>query len=149
MAIPIFEEFHEFLESRVFEEFPELSFLSYYSDFKLVICNSCKIGINYSNISSHFKSDHFSSYSKEEKTILKESTINLLTSLDIQSLEASTQLIYEFFREFNLFGLSFLPIYKSVYSCSSYLYIYSIVTLLSRRCHVTVVSELCLASFEL
>ena len=50
MSFPIFKEFHEFQESRVFQEFPELSFLSYYSDFKLIICNSCKIGINYFNI---------------------------------------------------------------------------------------------------
>jgi superfamily II DNA helicase RecQ len=118
MSFPIFEEFYEFQESHAFQEFPELSFLSYYSDFKLVICSSCKIGINNSNISSHFKSDHFSSYSKEEKIRLKEATINLLMSLDIQSLDASTQLIYKFFREFNLFGLSFLPTHESVYSCS-------------------------------
>jgi hypothetical protein len=90
MSFPIFEEFHEFQESRVFQEFPELSFLSYYSDFKLIIYNSYKIGINYSNISLYFKSDYFSSYSKEEKTRLKEITINLFKSLDIQSLEAST-----------------------------------------------------------
>ena len=118
MSFPIFEEFHEFQESHVFQEFPELSFLSYYSDFKLIICNSCKIGINNSNISLHFKSDHFSSYNKEEKVRLNKVTINLFILLNIQSLDTSTQLIYKFFREFNLFGLSFLPTYKSVYSCS-------------------------------
>ena len=118
MSFPIFEEFHEFQESHVFQEFPELSFLNYYSDFKLIICNSCKIGINNSNISLYFKSNHFSSYNKEEKVRLNKVTINLLISLDIRSLDTSTQLIYKFFREFNLFGLSFLPTYKSVYSCS-------------------------------
>jgi hypothetical protein len=90
MSFPIFEEFYEFQESHAFQEFPKLSFLSYYSDFKLVIYSSCKIRINNSNISSYFKSDHFSSYSKEEKIRLKEATINLLISLDIQSLDAST-----------------------------------------------------------
>ena len=102
--------------------------MSYYSDFKLIICNSYKIGINNSNISLYFKSDYFFSYNKEEKVRLNKVTINLLISLDIRSLDTSTQLIYKFFREFNLFGLSFLLTYKSVYSCSVYTY-----TLLNKK----------------
>ena len=122
MSFPIFEEFYEFQKSYVFNEFLKLSFLSYYSDFKLIIYNFYKIGINYSNISSYFKSDHFSSYNKEDKIRLKEVIINLLKSLNIQSLDISTQLIYKFFQEFNFFSLSFLLIYKSVYLYSIYTY---------------------------
>ena len=90
MSFPIFEEFYKFQELYTFKEFPELSFLSYYSDFKLLIYNSYKIRINNFNISSYFKSDHFSSYSKDKKIRLKEITINLFTLLDIQSLDIST-----------------------------------------------------------
>ena len=90
MSFPIFKEFYKFQELYIFQEFPKLSFLSYYSNFKLIICNSYKIRINNSNISLYFKSNYFSSYNKEEKVRLNKVTINLLISLDIWSLDTST-----------------------------------------------------------
>ena len=42
----IFKEASSFKEKEAFQEIKELVFLSYYKDFKLVLCSKCLLGLN-------------------------------------------------------------------------------------------------------
>jgi superfamily II DNA helicase RecQ len=93
-----------------------VSFLSYYSDFKLVLCSYCSQGVI--GFRTHLISKHFSEYSKQEKKELVDKVLSSISILEVASLEQSLELIYKFISKFPLYPFPELPIKSNLFYCS-------------------------------
>jgi len=96
-----FKEASSFREKETFKEIKELGFLSYYKDFKLLLCSKYSLGL----ISSTFKSHlikHIKLYTKEEKDSIVSRALIIFNSLEVSSLKESLDLIILFSKYFEL-----------------------------------------------
>jgi superfamily II DNA helicase RecQ len=105
-----------FKEKYAFKNIKELDFLSYYKDFKLILCSKCFIAINLNFISHLIK--HLKDYSNKEKASLKSKAILVYNSLEVSSLKTSLDLIVLFSKHFNFQGFKELET-KNLYICTS------------------------------
>jgi hypothetical protein len=91
--------FKELREFKLFKEFKEflsrLHILSYYKDFKLLLCSSCKIAVNPANLKGHF-TKHFLDLKGKVKEEVVLRIISVLQELEVSSLSSSLDLIYLF-----------------------------------------------------
>ena len=99
----IFKNTNTFQEKHAFIKTKELDFLSYYKDFKLLLCSTCQIafGITSRSFKAHLLK-HINIYSKEQKDLLISQAIIIFNSLEILSLKESLDLILLFSKSFNL-----------------------------------------------
>ena len=83
--------YKEFPQLKEFSDFlPNLSFLSYYIDFKLLLCATCSSAINPSNYKGHLEK-HLKNI-KEKKQFLSKG-LAVLQSLEVSSPSSSLELI--------------------------------------------------------
>jgi len=104
-----------FLEKEAFNSIKEVSFLSYYKDFKLLLYSKCSIGIEY--LESHLRSKHFLEKEKKEKKEIIDKVLSISSTLEIVPLVDSFSLILDFSKSFFLPPFKELPI-LSLYKCS-------------------------------
>jgi hypothetical protein len=95
--------------TKTFQEIKELVFLSYYKDFKLLVCSKCLLGLNPSAFQSHI-SKHLKIYPREERSSLISQAMTIFTSLEVSSLKESLGLIVLFSKSFELQALKELAI---------------------------------------
>jgi superfamily II DNA helicase RecQ len=88
------EEFKEFKE---FEEFlGNLSFMSYYRDFDLLLCSPCSLSLNPSSYRGHLANYHFRGIKGKEREALIARAIGVLSTLEVSPLPLSLESINSF-----------------------------------------------------
>jgi superfamily II DNA helicase RecQ/predicted RNA binding protein with dsRBD fold (UPF0201 family) len=105
----VFKEASSFKEKEAFQEIKELVFLSYYKDFKLVLCAKCLVGLNSSTFRSHIHK-HLKLYSKIDKEALLSQALAIFSTLEVSSLKDSLGLIVLFSKHFELSAFKELDI---------------------------------------
>ena len=123
----IFKNTNTFQEKHAFIKTKELDFLSYYKDFKLLLCSTCQIafGITCRSFKAHLLK-HLNIYSKEQKTLLISQAVIIFNSLEILSLKESLDLILLFSKSFNLRVFKELVLINLfIYNANNYLMILS------------------------
>ena len=96
-----YKEASSFLEKEAFIEIKELGFLSYYRDFKLLLCSKCFLGLNSTAFKSHIIK-HIKLYTKEEINSIVSRALLVYSSLEVSSLKESLELINLFTKYFEL-----------------------------------------------
>ena len=97
----IFKALGSFNEEEAFKEIKELVFLSYYSDFKLLLCSKCLLALNSNAFKSHLYK-HLKVYPKNQVDSLISQAIIIFNSLEVFSLKSSLDLIISFSKSFEL-----------------------------------------------
>ena len=99
----IYKNTNTFQEKDAFHTIKELDFLSYYKDFKLLICSNCHIafGITLRSFKAHLIK-HINLYSKDLKTSLLSQATIIFNSIEILSIKESLNLILLFQKQFEL-----------------------------------------------
>jgi hypothetical protein len=97
----IYKEASSFKEKESFKEIKELVFLSYYKDFKLLLCSKCSLAIYSTAFKSHIIK-HLKLFPKEEKASLLDQALLVYNSLEVSSLKESLELIILFTKSFEL-----------------------------------------------
>ena len=108
-CFPYFVEAKSFREKEAFKEIEELVFLSYYKDFKLLLCSSCFCSIfpSLTAFKSYLLQDLKLVPLIEQKSIIERALV-LFKSLEVSSYKESLELL-------NLFSSSFiLPAFKEL-----------------------------------
>ena len=116
---PIYLEDREFKEASAFNGIKELSFLSYYKDFKLLLCSSCNLAIHPINIKGHLLKHCLLLKRKEEKEAFINKALKVIEGLEVSSLKESHFLILLFSSFFPLPPFKELEIKENLYSCST------------------------------
>jgi hypothetical protein len=96
----VLKEFKSFEEFKVF--LSHLQGLSYYKDFKLLLCSSCKIALNPANFKGHFIG-HFLDLKGKAKVEAVLRAINILQELEVSPLSSSLDLVTSFSTTHTLF----------------------------------------------
>src|SRR5271170_5733479 len=78
---PIYKEASSFREKEAFREIIELGFLSYYKDFKLLLCSKCFLAINPTTSQPHIVR-HILLYTKEELESIVSKALLVFNSLE-------------------------------------------------------------------
>src|SRR5277367_3304380 len=104
-----FEEFNRFLS--------DLHVLSYYKDFKLLLCSSCKIAVNPINFKGHF-TKHFLDLRGKAKEEVVLRAISILQELEVSPLSLSLDLIHSFSTTHTLFPFQELSTLGGLFKCS-------------------------------
>ena len=97
----VFKEASSFKEKEAFNKIRELGFLSYYKDFKLVLCSKCFLGLNSTAFKSHIIK-HLLLLLKKEKDSLIAQALLVYKDLEVFSLKESLRLINLFTKSFEL-----------------------------------------------
>jgi hypothetical protein len=79
-----FKEFKGFLSC--------LRVLSYYKDFKLLLCSSCNLALNPANLKGHFAKHFLDCIGKAKEDVVLRAT-SILQELEVSSLSFSLDLI--------------------------------------------------------
>ena len=111
MNFLIFKEASCFREKEAFKEIKELGFLSYYKDFKLLLCSKCSIAI-YSVAFKNHLIKHIKLYAKEQKDSILSRALVIFYSLEVSSLKESLDLIILFSKYFELEAFKELKYYN-------------------------------------
>jgi hypothetical protein len=90
----LFEEFKAFLS--------HLQDLSYYKDFKLLLCSSYEITLNPTNFKGHF-ARHFQGLKSKARAKVVSRAISVLQELEVSPLSSSLELITSFSTAHTLF----------------------------------------------
>jgi Orsellinic acid/F9775 biosynthesis cluster protein D len=99
-----------------FEKIKELGFLSYYSDFKLVLCSICRLGLISSAFKGHIQK-HIKLYKKEEKFFILSQALEIFNKLEVISLKDSLKLIISYSKNFELSAFKELEL-RDLYICN-------------------------------
>jgi hypothetical protein len=99
-----------------FKEIKELEFLSYYFDFKLVLCSICKFGLSSNTFQSHVQK-HIKLYNKEQRSLLLSKALNILNNLEVSSLKESLELINQYSKSLELKAFKELEI-RDLFICN-------------------------------
>ena len=97
----VFKEANSFREKEAFNKIRELGFLSYYKDFKLVLCSKCFLGLNSTAFKSHIVK-YLLLLPKKEKDSLIAQALLVYKDLEVSSLKESLRLINLFTKFFKL-----------------------------------------------
>jgi Orsellinic acid/F9775 biosynthesis cluster protein D len=97
----IYQEASSFREKETFIEIEELGFLSYYRDFKLLLCSECFLAINPTSFQSHI-ARHIKLYTKQQRESIISRALLVYSTLEVSSLKESLDLIKLFTKYFNL-----------------------------------------------
>jgi hypothetical protein len=99
-----------------------LDFISYYKDFKLLLCSSCNIALNLAQFKGHFTKHFLGTKGKaKDKLVLK--AISILQELEVSSLSLSLDLINAFSITNTLFPFQELKTFFNLFKCSYCTYI--------------------------
>ena len=113
--------FKELKEFKLFEEFKgflsHLHVLSYYKDFKVLLCSSCKIAISPANFKGHL-AKHSLDLKGEAKGDTIRRAISILQELEVSPLSLSLDLITSFSTTHTLFPFLELGTLKGLYKCA-------------------------------
>ena len=109
-------EASSFKEKDAFKEIKELGFLSYYKDFKLLLCSKCFLAINSTIFRSHIIK-HIKLYTKEKRDSIVFKALVVFNSLEVSSLKESLKLINLFSKSFKLQAFKELKI-LDLFSCN-------------------------------
>jgi len=91
-SFAFFSTFKSFQEKEVFQNIKELNFLSYYQDFKLIICSKCSQALISSGIQNHLEKD-LKNIKIQERRLIISKAMNILNSLEILEIKDSLDLI--------------------------------------------------------
>ena len=97
----VFKEVNSFKEKEAFNQIKELGFLSYYKDFKLVLCSKCFLDLNSTAFKSHIIK-HLLLLPKKKKDLLIAQALLVYKDLEVSSLKESLRLINLFTKFFEL-----------------------------------------------
>jgi hypothetical protein len=112
----VLKEFKSFEEFKVF--LSHLQGLSYYKDFKLLLCSSCKIALNPANFKGHFVR-HFLDLKGKAKIEAISRATSVLQELEVSPLSLSLNLITSFSTMHTLFPFQELNTLKrGLYKCA-------------------------------
>jgi Orsellinic acid/F9775 biosynthesis cluster protein D len=113
-----FKELKEFKSFKEFEGFLSyLHVLSYYKDFKLLLCSSCNIALSPANLKGHLAKHFLDLKGKvKEGVILK--AISILQELEVSALSLSLDLINSFSIAYTLSPFQELDTLEGLLKCS-------------------------------
>ena len=100
-----------------FNNIKELEFLSYYPDFKLILCSICSISIIPSAFKSHLNK-HIKLYKKEKQHSILTKALDIFNSLEVTSLKESLNLINIYSKSISLVAFKELKV-KDLFICTS------------------------------
>ena len=111
--------FHLLQEEEVegLKEFKELKCISYYKEFKLLLCSSCSLAINPLNLRGHLLK-HCPLLKGKEKISFVNKALAFIKKLEVSTLKESFFLILLFSSYFPLYSFKELVIKENLYSCS-------------------------------
>ena len=115
----IYLEDKEFKEVSAFNGIKELSFLSYYKDFKLLLCSSYNLTIHPINIKGHLLKHYLLLKRKDEKEAFITRALKVIEGLEVSSLKESHFLILLFSSFFPLPPFKELEVKENLYSYST------------------------------
>jgi hypothetical protein len=123
------QESKGFRRLRAFKSFKEftgflshLHVLSYYKDFRLLLCSSCDIAVNPANFKGHF-AKHFLDLKGKAKEDIVLRAISVLQELEVSSLPSSLNIINAFSSTHTLFPFQELNTLEGLFKFSFYPYI--------------------------
>jgi hypothetical protein len=113
--------FKELKKFKSFEEFKgflsHLRVLSYYEDFKVLLCASCNTAISPVNLKGHL-AKHFLDLKGKVKEDIILRAISILQELEVSPLSSSLDLITSFSTTHTLFPFQELGTFKSLHKCT-------------------------------
>jgi hypothetical protein len=112
--------FKELKKFKSFEEFKgflsHLHVLSYYTDFKVLLCSSCNAAISPANFKGHL-AKHFLDLKGKAKEDITLRAISILQELEVSPLSSSLDLITSFSTTHTLFPFLELGTLRGLYRC--------------------------------
>ena len=111
----VLREFKSFEEFKVF--LSHLPGISYYKDFKLLLCSSCNIALGLANFKGHF-ARHFLDLKGKAKAEVISRAISIIQELEVFPLSLSLDLITSFSTTHTLFPFQELNVIKGLLKCT-------------------------------
>ena len=115
------KEFKEFKAFKGFKEFKAflniIDFLSYYTNFRALLCADCAIGIKPANLKGHL-AKHFTRVSNKERNQVVSKAISIIQLLEVFSLSSSLGTINAFATTYTLRPFLELEVLEDLHKCS-------------------------------